>query len=355
MMRILLEVKDLEKWHGPLKTLDGVSLCLAEGEILTLLGPSGGGKTTLLRILAGLENPDAGWVRLSGLDLGPLLPHQRGVGLVFQDAALFPHLHVGANVAFGLRMAGMAKRDIRDRVGEMLDLVGLSGMERRRVNGLSGGERQRVALARSLAPSPKLLLLDEPLAALDRNLRERLARDLRWILKKRGLTAIFVTHDQEEAFFLGDRIAVLLEGRLVRMDTPEILSMNPGSLAVARFLGEPNVFSAEELPPVLRAFFPDLPADAGLLIRPERVRLLEDGMQGQGVGILGTEGEKKGEKTSPWLWARVGERRFFGAFFRVDLYFDAGFTLTSRLPVSVLPPEQGRRVRVFLEQACLLH
>lgn len=358
-MSFFLEVENLEKRHGGLKTLDGVSFGLEEGEILTLLGPSGGGKTTLLRILAGLEAPDAGRVRLSGRDLGAAPAHKRGVGFVFQDAALFPHLSVGANVAFGLRMAGMNRKERELRVQEMLDLVELSGMERRRVHGLSGGERQRVALARSLAPSPELLLLDEPLGALDRNLRERLARDLRRILKKRKLAAIFVTHDQEEAFFLGDRIAVLLAGRLVRVDTPEGLSAHPGSLAVARFLGEPNVFAPEEIPQGLKAFFPDLPEGAGLLVRPEGIVLGMDSENPEKRGGLSERfvsgrGDREGEKTAPSFSARVGERRFFGTFFRVELDLDAGFALTARLPLSVSPPPVGARVCLVMNQVCLL-
>lgn len=341
-MTSLLDVEDLEKWHEGLKTLDGIFLDLAAGEILTLLGPSGGGKTTLLRIIAGLEYPDRGRVRLSGRDLLPLPPHRRDVGLVFQDAALFPHLSVAANVAFGLRMAGMGARERGAKVGEMLELVGLAGMEKRRVHGLSGGERQRVALARSLAPSPKLLLLDEPLAALDRNLRERLARDLRAILKKREVSAIFVTHDQEEAFSLGDRVAVLLAGRLERVDTPEGLSGNPGSLEVARFLGEPNVFAARDLPAALRGFFPDLGPEAGLLIRPEGIH-------------IGEAGEEKEEKTALCLRAQVGERRFFGAFFRVELMLEGGDVLTARMALPLSPPPEGARVRVVIKEVCLLH
>ncbi|TYT76020.1 ABC transporter ATP-binding protein [Desulfobotulus mexicanus] len=347
-MKSLLEVENIEKWHGLLKTLDGISLCLEEGEILTLLGPSGGGKTTLLRILAGLENPDRGRICLDGRDLAPVEPHRRGVGLVFQDAALFPHLNVEANVAFGLRMAGMKKKESQHRVFEMLELVGLSGMEKRRVDGLSGGERQRVALARSLAPSPRLLLLDEPLGALDRNLRERLARDLRTILKKQQLTAVFVTHDQEEAFSLGDRIAVLLDGRLERMDRPEALSAYPGSPAVARFLGEPNVFTIKELPAGLRGYFGDLSDERAVLIRPEGIGLLPfipaEGGGGRACKSL------VGEKDAAFLSAHVKERRFFGAFFRVELDFGGGFVLTARLPVSMVPPEEGAEVELVLKE-----
>ncbi|MCW7754621.1 ABC transporter ATP-binding protein [Desulfobotulus sp. H1] len=333
-MNAFLQVEHIEKWHDCFKTLDGVSLSLQKGEILTLLGPSGGGKTTLLRILAGLEYPDGGDLCLDGEDLLPVAPHERGIGLVFQDAALFPHLNVEANVAFGLRMAGVRKRDRRQRVRDMLALVGLSGMEGRRVDGLSGGERQRVALARSLAPAPKLLLLDEPLGALDRNLRERLARDLRSILKQQALTAVFVTHDQEEAFSLGDRVAVLLDGRLKAMDTPEGLSANPCSLAVARFLGETNVFTPETLPDKFRKLAGGYCGKGGVLIRPEGIGL------GPCPEKRKPQEEKRGGRDFH-VQAVVKERRFFGTFFRVDLELADGLCLTARMPLSLPPPHVG--------------
>src|SRR6516165_4955224 len=184
--------------------LDGVSLTVATGEIVGLLGPSGCGKSTLLRVIAGLHVPDAGRVLWDGDDLNGVPPHRRGVGLVFQDLQLFPHKDVGANVAFGLRMHGQRGAPVAGRVAELLDLVGLAGYEHRRVATLSGGEAQRVALARALAPAPRLLLLDEPLEALDRDLHDRLARDVRSLLKTLGTSAIHVTHAEEEARTIGD-------------------------------------------------------------------------------------------------------------------------------------------------------
>ena len=220
--------------------VDGVSLDIGPGDVLALLGPSGSGKSTLLRAIAGLEPLSAGQVRWDGADLAGVPTHRRGFGLVFQDGQLFGHRDVAGNVAYGLEMAGPARRDRaarRARVGELLDLMGLAGFEHRDVASLSGGERQRVALARSLAPRPRMLLLDEPLSALDRALRERLAGDVRAALLATGTTALFVTHDHDEAFAVADRIAVMDLGRLLQVAEPARLWHRPASRRVAEFLG----------------------------------------------------------------------------------------------------------------------
>jgi thiamine transport system ATP-binding protein len=215
--------------------VDGVSVDVPVGEVLALLGPSGCGKSSLLRAVAGLEPPAAGAVTWDGVDLTAVPVHRRGFGLVFQDGQLFPHRDVAGNVAYGLR--GLPRAARAARVAELLDLVGLPGYARRPVATLSGGERQRVALARSLAPRPRLLLLDEPLSALDRSLRERLADDLRGALVATGTTALFVTHDQDEAATVADRVAVMSTGRLLQVDAPEALWRRPASREVAEFLG----------------------------------------------------------------------------------------------------------------------
>jgi thiamine transport system ATP-binding protein len=215
--------------------VDGVTLDVPAGQVLALLGPSGCGKSSLLRAVAGLEPPAAGSVRWAGADLARVPVHRRGFGLVFQDGQLFPHRDVAGNVGYGLRDLGRAERDAR--VTALLELVGLPGYARRPVGTLSGGERQRVALARSLAPRPRLLLLDEPLSALDRSLRERLAEDLRGALVATGTTALFVTHDQDEAFAVADRVAVMSAGRLLQVADPETVWRRPAGRVVAEFLG----------------------------------------------------------------------------------------------------------------------
>ena len=204
-----LELRGIELARGGKTILDGVSLTVADGEIVCLTGPSGSGKTTLLRVIAGLAAPDAGTVVFAGANLRDVPVHRREFGLVFQDHALFPHRDVAANVAFGLRMQGVRRRELASRVAAQLELVGLADAGRRDVTTLSGGEQQRVALARALAPRPRLLLLDEPLASLDRELRDRLALDLRRILREVGISAIHVTHDLAEAATVGDRTVAL--------------------------------------------------------------------------------------------------------------------------------------------------
>lgn len=242
----MLCAEDIRKTFDATPVLRGVSLNVAEGEILCLLGPSGCGKTTLLRIIAGLEKPDSGSVKLDEVDLDGIPPYQRGFGLMFQDFALFPHLNVADNVAFGLQMSGLGRAAIRHRVGEVLNLVGMAAFGARSVNSLSGGEQQRVALARSLAPQPKLLMLDEPLGSLDAALRERLVVELRETLKQAGVTSLYVTHDQSEAFAIADQIAVMNDGQIEQIGTPEALYLHPQTVFTAQFLGVNNLLTPEQ-------------------------------------------------------------------------------------------------------------
>ena len=230
-----LSVRGLAVTYGDLRAVDGVDLEVAAGEVVALLGASGSGKSSLLRAVAGLEDVAAGEVAWDGRSMVRVPVHKRGFGLMFQDGQLFEHRDVGSNIAYGLTDLPRAQRG--ERVREMLELVGLPGFERRRVTTLSGGQAQRVALARALAPAPRLLLLDEPLSALDRALREQLATDVRTILRRGGTTALYVTHDQDEAMTVADRVGVMEAGRLLRLDTPQRLWADPASRKVARFLG----------------------------------------------------------------------------------------------------------------------
>jgi ABC-type Fe3+/spermidine/putrescine transport system ATPase subunit len=235
-----VQIVKVAKSFGSTPVLRGVSLAVAEGEVLALLGPSGSGKTTLLRLLAGFEEADAGSIRLGGVDVTRLPPARRGVGMVFQHYALFPHLDVGENVAFGLHGRGFSRDESARRVAEVLALVDLAGYERRAVSALSGGQQQRVALARALAPEPRLLLLDEPLSNLDPTLRERTRRKLQEVLRRLGITTVLVTHEQEEAFDLAQRVAVLWGGELQQVGAPEELHERPANRTVAGFVGRAN-------------------------------------------------------------------------------------------------------------------
>ena len=302
-IEMLLEIRDVEKSFDDLEVLRGVSFTVVAGEIVVLLGPSGCGKTTLLRIIAGLEKQYKGDIIWQGREIREVPVHHRGFGMVFQDFALFPHKSVDANIAFGLKMQSWQAEDRRARVDQMLDLVGLRGYGNRSVYDLSGGEKQRIALARSLAPSPRLLLLDEPLSSLDRALRERLMVDLRQILKQAGeitghtdgISSIYVTHDQEEAFSLADRIIVMGKGRVEQIGSPVQLYSEPRNSYVAHFLGMRNQFTAELVsvkPPIARTPLGDLRISSSeleiskrfiLLIRPEAGELVLDDSGGPNV------------------------------------------------------------------------
>jgi len=240
-----LTLQEIKKDYAGMPLLKGISLAVTSGEVLCLLGRSGSGKSTLLRIIAGIENADSGSVLWDGNDMSGTPTHLRHFGLMFQDYALFPHRNVAENVAFGLRMQGIGRTEIEKRVKDALTQVNMNRFADRRVTDLSGGEQQRVALARALAPTPRLLMLDEPLAALDRALRAQLQQELRDVLQQTGIPAIYVTHDQDEALALGDRMALLNEGKIVQNDTPEMLYRWPRNRWVAEFLGMQNFFEGQ--------------------------------------------------------------------------------------------------------------
>jgi ABC-type Fe3+/spermidine/putrescine transport system ATPase subunit len=241
----MLELRNVVKSYEGKPLLNDISFTVAEGETICLLGASGSGKSTILRMIAGLEFPERGAILLNGIDLAQTPPHLRDFGLVFQDYGLFPHLNVFDNIAFGLKMRNIPAEKIKQRVAELIEQINLSGFETRSITDLSGGEQQRIALARALAPSPRLLMFDEPLGALDRSLKEDLLNEIRGILHKTKIPAIYVTHDQEEAFTIADRILVLHEGTIIRDGAPSEIWKDPQSAFVAKLLGIGNVVEGE--------------------------------------------------------------------------------------------------------------
>jgi putative spermidine/putrescine transport system ATP-binding protein len=270
---------------GPVRAVDGVTLDIAEGEFFAMLGPSGSGKTTCLRLIAGFEQPSAGHIEIFGETAEGVPPYKRNVNTVFQDYALFPHMTVGENVAYGLRIKGVAKAEREARARKALAMVKLAGYEQRRPSQLSGGQRQRVALARALVNGPKALLLDEPLGALDLKLREQMQEELKTLQKQLGITFVFVTHDQGEALSMADRVAVFNEGKIVQVDSPAKVYERPQSRFVADFVGSSNV-----LPP-------DFAADHGCSakwtsLRPERIAVVAPGTAIP-KGHLSADGEVK--------------------------------------------------------------
>lgn len=265
----MLEVVNIWKSYLDQPLLTGVSFQVRAGEIVCLLGASGSGKSTLLRIIAGLEQPEQGQVRWAEQDLGPIPAHKRFFGLVFQDYALFPHLDVSENVAFGLRMLGLSRSEIKSRVAETLNKVNMSVHADRNITDLSGGEQQRVALARAMAPNPRLLMFDEPLGALDRSLREDLMVEIRRVLRASAVPAIYVTHDQEEASYLADRVLLLHEGQIVREGTPAEVWSEPGSVWAAKFLDAGNVLEGTYQPDgLVRTGIGSLPLACSHVHRP---------------------------------------------------------------------------------------
>jgi spermidine/putrescine ABC transporter ATP-binding subunit len=281
----LVSIRGVSRAFGDVVALDDVSLEIKENEFFALLGPSGCGKTTLLRVLAGFEHPDSGEVLLSGEDLLAQPPHRRPVNLMFQSYALFPHMSVEKNVAYGLEREGRPKDEVRDRVAEVLRTVGLADLARRRPSQLSGGQRQRVALARAIVKRPRLLLLDEPLSALDRKVRAEMQLELKRLQHEVGITFVVVTHDQEEAMSMADRIAVMGSGRVQQIDAPIDLYQRPATLFVAGFIGTSNQFRGLAVDGGVSVDGRVLPGglggapvtgDAVLVVRPEDTLLVDE-------------------------------------------------------------------------------
>jgi thiamine transport system ATP-binding protein len=331
-----LELRGIGFTAANKQILADVSLSVAAGETLALLGPSGSGKTTLLRLVAGLDRPSSGSIWFDGDEITRLPSHRRGFGLMFQDHALFPHLDVAGNVAFGLR--GQESTTRRARVDELLGLVGLAGFGSRRIDKLSGGERQRVALARALAPAPRLLMLDEPLASLDRTLRRRLVAELHSILGTLGIPAIYVTHDQFEAFAMAHRVAILDHGRVVRSGKPDEIWDHPGTEFVARFLGMENIIHGARRPDGLvetaAGVFGPIPG------APGPVRL-----------ALGAESATIVDSAAPNVLAGTLSASSFHGARTVVTVAAAGEDLEFELPADTDLPAPGERVWLRVSRA----
>jgi len=303
-----VEFRRITKSFGAHRAVDGVSLEIRRGEFFSLLGPSGCGKTTLMRIIAGFESADSGSVALAGADMAGIPPHRRDVNMVFQNYALFPHLSVAGNIEFGLRIA--KADDLPGRVARALDKVNLSGYEKRSVTTLSGGEQQRVALARAIVTGPRVLLLDEPLSALDLKLRKGLRAELRRIQRELAMTFVFVTHDQEEALAMSDRIAVLNQGRVEQVGSPEDIYERPATRFTAEFVGAGNFFEGTGDGRTFRTkdgltFDAAASGDAVILVRPEKLRL------GSGPGVPCHVEEILYQGASRSIILRAGQRRLF--------------------------------------------
>jgi spermidine/putrescine transport system ATP-binding protein len=339
---------DLVKRFADVTAVAGINLDMPQGEFFSLLGPSGCGKTTTLRLIAGFERPDEGQILLDGVDMAQTPPHKRQVNTVFQNYALFPHLTVADNVAFGLRYKGASKADARKRVGEALSLVRLEGLEKRRPSQLSGGQQQRVALARALILNPAVLLLDEPLGALDAKLRKALQLELKALQEEVGITFIYVTHDQEEALTMSDRLAVMSNGRVEQIGTPSEVYEEPGTAYVADFLGVSNLMNARvegrdadgrakvrlgDFELIAAHGDTDAVGDVKMVIRPERVHL-----EAQGT---------TGENRVPGMVERVV---YVGSIMQVIVHLAPGQTLQAWVQNQGegLPFEQGAPVAVHL-------
>ena len=347
-----VQLIDLVKRFGDFTAVDGINVTVSPGEFFSLLGPSGCGKTTTLRMIAGFERPSEGQVVLDGLDVATVPPHKRNVNTVFQNYALFPHLNVERNVAFGLKYKDTSKEEARRQVGRALELVRLSGFERRRPNQLSGGQQQRVALPRALILNPAVLLLDEPLGALDAKLRKALQIELKSIQEEVGITFIYVTHDQEEALTMSDRLAVMSNGRVEQIGPPKEVYEEPSTAYVADFLGVSNLMDAAAYGPMdggcrikvgdfeflAGQGEPDAQGEVKIAIRPERVVL-------EGAGASGAN-------RIPGMVERIV---YVGSAMQVIVNLAPGERLQALLPNegSALPFQQGTSVSVHLPKEAL--
>ena len=339
-----ISVRGITKSYGRFKALDDVSLEVASGEFITLLGPSGSGKTTLLMVLAGFSRPDCGSVRFGDEEVIRMPPHKRGVGMVFQNYALFPHMNVFNNVAYPLKLRGVGSADIAQRVERALNLVQLGAFMERRVDQLSGGQRQRVALARAIVFEPRILLMDEPLSALDKKLREQMQIEIKHLHEQLGMTTVYVTHDQREALTMSDRVAVINDGRFMQLDEPKQLYERPRSHFVADFIGESSFLPVEvernearlNGTPLRLAEQPSAGGHQLLVVRPEKLEVLTNGSGGDLNCLTGT----------------VKELVYQGESFIFYVSLDGGAEIVVRSPsrreALAVVPERGQPIRLGL-------
>ena len=322
-MAAFLQVQNLVKTFGQTTVVKGVSFAFDKGEFISLLGPSGCGKTTILRMIAGFETPSSGSIEVDGKDITHLKPNQRQLGMVFQAYALFPNLNVGDNIGFGLKVAGMPRDERRARVADMLRLIGLSGYEKRFPYEMSGGQQQRVALARAIAPRPRLLLLDEPLSALDAKIRVSLREEIRSIQRDLGITTVFVTHDQEEALSISDRIVVMNAGNIEQLGTPHDIYNRPATRFAATFVGHLNTLPAATFGPE-RAIRPEL---ISLAPRPD---------------------------TDVTLTGTVSEIGFLGSVLRLKVDVQGSLLSIDTFNANAIPPARGETVTLHLANRDIL-
>lgn len=340
-----ISIRGITKSYGAFKALDTVDLEIESGEFLTLLGPSGSGKTTLLMVLAGFTRPSAGHVLIGGNDVTRVPPHKRDLGVVFQNYALFPHMTVGDNVAYPLRMRKAPKSEIAEKVAGALELVQLGHLEDRRTDQLSGGQKQRIALARAVVFEPSILLMDEPLSALDKKLREQMQIEIKHLHERLGISTVYVTHDQREALTMSDRVAVINDGRIAQLGTPEEVYNRPKSAFVADFIGESTLLRAQRNDSGYhlggRALMTNVPAlplgeSALLVVRPEKLEFL-DGESAEEMNVL--EGV-------------LEETVYQGDTFLAQIKLDDGESLSlrrsTRREVFQRLPAPGQRVRLGL-------
>jgi ABC-type Fe3+/spermidine/putrescine transport system ATPase subunit len=342
---VKLHIRSLTKNFGDVEVLRSLDLDVTRGEFLTLLGPSGSGKTTLLRIIAGFENATSGTLRLGDVDLGSLAPSERQLGMVFQNYALFPHLTVAENVAYGLKVRGVKEPKRSARVREMLEIVGLEQHAARKPSQLSGGQQQRVALARALAYEPEILLMDEPLGALDRSLRLQMENEIKRVHRKIGTTIIYVTHDQEEALVLSDRVAIMNQGVFAGLDTPMSLFHTPPNSFVARFFSDSNLFEGQIDRGRLTVLgqtvevSSDLEGRVAVSVRPSGVRVGETGDHLTGIRLTGT----------------VEEHNLLGESEQLEFAVPAHGTVVARRSIGTgRPVHLGEEVPLLLERDALV-